>query len=163
MSFNVSRFLVRVRQFWTRERLVPVLGATAIFMFLLNFYTYLTAEFEKRPIVAIHALDHFGEFHFDTDDRENVIIYRHDYNYDDSHWDRHDRERALKKHRRHLRKRLRIHRGHDGEHKIEIHDHFDFDEKEVKEMLFKRNGEQDQIRIEINGEVLTIDKIDSEI
>ncbi len=67
MSFNVSRFLVRVRQFWTRERLVPVLGVTALCMFGGLTYMYFNNFFDDDPIVARHIVINGNAFEFDVD------------------------------------------------------------------------------------------------
>ena len=104
MSFNVSRFLVRVRQFWTRERLVPVLGIAALFLFLLNFLTYLNSLLDKRPIIALHTMGDPGALSFDVDGEHRVFIFRdrdrtvngwhhHDHATDNECWKRHFRER----------------------------------------------------------------------
>lgn len=67
MSFNVSRFLVRVRQFWTRERLVPVLGITALGLFGSLTYMYFNNFFDDDPIVARHIVINGNAFEFDVD------------------------------------------------------------------------------------------------
>lgn len=56
MRFNVSRILVRIRQFWTRERLVPVLGFTALALFLLNFWAFLGHQFNQVPPLSASSL-----------------------------------------------------------------------------------------------------------
>lgn len=190
MSFNVSRFLVRVRQFWTRKRLVPVLGITAIFLFLLNFYTFLNRQFEDKPIIAFHAMgDHEG-FHFEADGQENVYIFRqetengvrihrHRFEHELEHHFEHEfehemgelkreleklehelkRDLELEKHREHIRKRLRIHKDGD-EHRIIIRSH---DGDELEERIWFKDDEGEDIRIEVNGSVVSINKVESEI
>ena len=54
MRFNLSRFLVRLRQFWTRKRLVPVLGFTALALFLLNFSVFIDHQFNNAPFNAAY-------------------------------------------------------------------------------------------------------------
>ena len=168
MSFNVSRFLVRVRQFWTRKRLVPVLGITAIFLFLLNFYTYLNTFFEKPPIIALHTLEHrLGppaeidihrhHFSFDFNDRHDIEQHRRrlerDLRHHREHLKRHKHE--LERHHDQLRRRIRIHRDNDR-HEIEIHE-----DGETKNFVIK--GDEADVRIEVNGQRIKIDGTEIEI
>ena len=167
MSFNVSRFLVRVRQFWTRDRLVPVLGITALFLFLLNFHTYLNSLFEKRPIVAFHALGNGEGFRLHTNDQEHVFVFRHEH---DQHWERHREElerhrdrlerhrEELERHRERLHRKIRIRQGENG-HEIHVDE-----DGTVKEYVIENSDEEsDDVRIEVNGRRVEIDGVEIEI
>ena len=68
MRFNFSRFLVRLRQFWTRKRLVPVLGFTALALFFLNFWVFIGHQFNNAPFNASYVTGgSFFSSHFDRD------------------------------------------------------------------------------------------------
>ena len=84
MRFNVSRILVRFRQFWTRERLVPVLGFTALALFLLNFWAFLGHQFNQVPPLSASSV-FGGSFFADSQDRH---IHGGSF-FHDSHRNRH--------------------------------------------------------------------------
>ena len=91
MRFNVSRILVRIRQFWTRERLIPVLGFTALALFLLNFWAFLGHQFNQVPPLSASSV-FGGSFFANSPDRHvhgGTFIYdsnRHDYKHRHRHF-----------------------------------------------------------------------------
>ena len=151
MSFNVSRFLVHVRQFWTRERLVPVLGVTAMFMFGLLWQHYLSSLFEDKPIIARHIVingetvqgDDFRAF---TQDQEDAHRFHFEFEFDDESKKKH-------KHRRHRHHHKRFKVWHNGEHfehelEEEIERELENLEKELQLELEKVEEELQELEVE---------------
>lgn len=190
MSFNVSRFLVRVRQFWTRERLVPVLGVTAMFMFGLLWQTYLSSLFAEKPIIARHIVIN-GEalqghdFEEIVRDRHNNQRFHFEFEFDD------DGEREHRRHR-HFHKRFKVwHNGDHIEHEFEeelegLHEDLELELEKLEEQLeeleinqkhvlkFKAGDDDDKViimhgegdgsvEITVNGKKLEINKLDDSI
>ena len=163
-SFNVSRFLVRVRQFWTRNRLVPVLGATALFLFGLNFYQYLSSHFDDDPIVARHiiingeAIQSLGEDadaayffwkydHGDQQKRWHSKKWRHkhgDHEFEFFHGDHEHWEEALD----HKRKVLELERRLLDNQRVEL----DKQRIELKKRVLKLHSDDDEKIIIMNGD-----------
>lgn len=174
MSFNVSRFIVRMRRFWTRERLVPVLGVTAVFLFLLNFYAYLNSLFEKRPIIALHTIEDIRQFRSENGNESHVFIFRHEndraLHRHRMELDRHRVElerqrRRLERERRkleiqhdRLHRRIRIHRN-ENSHEIEVHE----DGKTQQYVIEGADESGEEVRIEVNGQRVKIDEVEVEI
>lgn len=170
MSFNVSRFLVRVRAFWTRERLVPVLGVTALCMFGLLSANYIKSFFTERPIVATavweshDGADFAHEHEFKVFTEGNMQFQLRHFESEEGlkkHKERLERLRrelerhhkTLKKHRDKLEKhRKYIFKSEDGTHEIVIGD-----EGEVNTFVLK-NDQEKEIKIEVNGEVVQIQR-----
>lgn len=170
MSFNVSRFLVRVRAFWSRERLVPVLGVTALLMFGLLSANYIKSFFEDRPIVAtavweLHSDEGFQHEHeFEVLNEGNMTFQLRHFENEEGlkkHKERLERLRRelerhhkdLKKHRERLEKHKKfIFKSEDGTHEIVIGD-----EANVNTFVLK-NDQEKEIKIEVNGEVVQIQR-----
>ncbi|MEM8486152.1 MAG: hypothetical protein AAF564_11430, partial [Bacteroidota bacterium] len=84
--------LVRMRQFWTRQRLVPVLGTTALCLFGGLTYMYFDSFFEDDPIVARHIVINGNAFevttNFDGEDADgNAFYWEFDSADRHSQWD----------------------------------------------------------------------------
>ncbi len=99
MPFNVSRFLVRVRQFWTRKRLVPVLGISALILFGITSYHSIASMFNKQPVVASHFMFFNDGALFDgahQNESANVHTFHFRFDHNKRWHHRHD-----KRHREH--------------------------------------------------------------
>ena len=170
MSFNVSRFLVRVRAFWTRERLVPVLGVTALLMFGLLSANYIKSFFTERPIVATAVWESHDGADF-THEHEFEVFTEGNMQFQLRHF---ESEEGLKKHKERLerlRRELERHRNNLEKHrdKLEKHRKFIFksedgtheivigDEDDVNTFILK-NDQEEEIKIEVNGEVVQIQR-----
>lgn len=171
MSFNVSRFLVRMRAFWTRKRLVPVLGVTALLMFGLLSANYIKSFFTERPIVATAVWELHGEG-LTKHEHEFEVFSEGDMTFQLRHF---ESEEGLKKHKERLEKlRRELERHHKNLKKhrdrLEKHKKFIFksedggtheivigDEGEVNTFVLK-NDQEEEIKIEVNGEVVQIQR-----
>ncbi|MFK7846829.1 MAG: hypothetical protein AB8G77_16125 [Rhodothermales bacterium] len=147
MSFNVSRFLVRVRQFWTRERLVPVLGVSAIVLFGLTSYQYFSSLFAEKPIVATHLIIN-GQA-FQSSDAEGVEADFFSWEYD--HSDRHSRWHHKKWNHERLRKHVdwdnaldQKRRALELRREILEHERFEFKNRVLK---FKTGDDDDDDKV----------------
>lgn len=183
MSFNVSRFLVRVRQFWTRKRLVPVLGVSALILFGITSYQAIASMFNKDRVMASHfvffdgnaiqefsAEEHAFHFRFDRNKRWH---HRHDHKHRDHRWREHrefnaeDRffrgmppleqeQKALE-----LREKLEVLREQSAqlnEQKIQLEKHVirlkgDDDDEKV---IIMKNGDGESFEITVNGKRIEI-------
>ncbi len=81
-----------MRQFWTRERLVPVLGVTALCLFGGLTYSYFDSFFKDDPIVARHIVINGNSFQVqgnfeDGDSDANVFYWEFDSADRHSGWD----------------------------------------------------------------------------
>ncbi len=173
MSFNVSRFLVSVRQFWTRKRLVPVLGVTALFLFGLTSYQYLSSFWGDDPIVARHIVINGTAFQaLEAEDLEerHSRFWQFDHEKHHQRWHHehdHESRRVAWEHARDQQRRaLKLHRELKERHQLEIKNRvleFKFEERsseddeEEKVIILKGEGEE-TFEITINGEKIEINK-----
>ena len=193
MRFNVSRFLVRLRQFWTRDRLVPVLGITALFLFFLNFSNFLSHYLGFSPMYSQHLTTQ--GFFFNADSFHSDHIRGGNLHYRDGEirfnkygdrfmvrskcWGHGDQHRKYKRRifRRHTtpdqtfnREDIQSSRDHTLNNRLdsstESLDSEDFDvedyEVEIEESITIDEPEFD-IRIEVNGEEIQVNRIPSDI
>ena len=171
MSFNVSRFLVRVRQFWTRDRLVPVLGVTALFLFGLTSFQYLSTLLGDRPIVARHFIIHQNTVQpFENNDGERSF-WQFDHEDNPGHWhhehDHTSRRNAWEHARNHKRHTLELYREMKDRHRIEVKNRvleFDVEQQDSEddEVIIMQEDGENKFEITINGKKILIQK-DKEI
>ncbi len=148
-SFNVSRFLVRVRQFWTRNRLVPVLGAAALFLFGLNFYQYLSSYFNDDPVIARHVIINGEAIETLGDDADAAYFFwKYDHGDQQKRW--HNKKWRLK----HGDREIEFFHGHDG-WKQEL-DHKRKVLELERRLLDQHKIELDRQRIELKSKVLKL-------
>lgn len=138
MRFNVSRFLVRVRQFWTRERLVPVLGLTALALFLLNFWAFLGLQFNQAPFNGAYlATGNFfssSSSHWPSHVRHQLEWRRH--NQASSRFQNHENDSKRKK----CRKKKDRHQSYEDY----------FETKRLQERARRLHEEAEQYQFEVD-------------
>ena len=173
MRFNVSRILVRVKQFFTRNRLVQVLGFTAILLFVLNFSSFLSYQFRGVPLISADSNE---TYFFSTPDesRSSFIFRRHSdrffYENDFSSertrcWKKRDHSRiyeeALEMKRQMKLRELEL-RLHEQKLQETIqHDHAQ--EREIIIKKLKESPEKIDVSITIDGEMIEVSKANADI
>ena len=161
MRFNFSRFLVRVRQFWTRERLVPVLGFTALALFLLNFSVFVGHHLNQTPLFSpyvqggsVFHSDSFSERYFNND---RYSRFQEDYSKRKKCWKKKSayryRSRLDSKHNHDAISRLK--KELDETRIIELQN-IDEIPKEVVIKKLKNSPSDMDITIMIDGEVIEV-------
>lgn len=154
MRFNISRLLVRLRQFWTRKRLVPVLGFTALALFLLNFSVFIGHQFKNAPLNASYITgwtyysgDHAqsGSFSADADRR----FHKHIHKRGDSYFWGSDHKHSRRKCKNEKKRR-------------KSYEHY-FEAKRFNEQAKRFNEEAERFQVRVEQQREEIERLHQEI